>query len=229
LHGVHFEGVAIGLGGDVAFRLYDKTREIRKTNKLHWQDVWLDAGWDGKSKVYRAEFQLKRRELMDYGFHTWVEVLCGAPSMWAHYSDKWLRVCDVDQTDKKSTRWDVVYWWKSMRDYFGTYESRMQRRKVDPQPVSPAYKFRNGLSAIIGHMASTGQKNLGDALNSFLEGAREYHGGWEGFRGYVCRKLEDHSYRQSVVRDRSSVFTPNDMRHYLPHEMFDDGLEAIPF
>lgn len=64
----NFSGWVIGSGGVISCRLYDKTLEIEKQSKKYYlHDLWKQAGWNGKDKVWRLEFELKREILTQKG------------------------------------------------------------------------------------------------------------------------------------------------------------------
>lgn len=234
LYGAHFTGFTVGMGGDVALRVYDKTREAKKNNKPEWPETWAANGWDSKGKVWRAEYQVKRKELASFEIHSWVDLLCAQAKIWEHYSTKWFRVVEFtsDATHRNnSSRWQIASWWQSLAFVYGSYpDSGLVRVVKEKNPANDAYKYRNGIAALIGHMAQTGEKHLGAALRDFFYSAKEFHGGPEFFRSYVEKKLRVHIYNQSKVMNTKGLFIPNQcgIRDEDFPDIFDD-LEAIPF
>ena len=67
----HFTGWTVGLGGDIACRLYDKVREILHTRKPWVMNQWIPAGWQGGEPVWRLEFELIASSLRRAAFATW--------------------------------------------------------------------------------------------------------------------------------------------------------------
>jgi len=65
-----YSGCAIGQGGDLSCRLYNKSLELKKTNKEYLLDVWRKSGWGGRSSVWRLEFQFRRTVLKQLGVNT---------------------------------------------------------------------------------------------------------------------------------------------------------------
>ena len=78
--GDNFSGWSIGLGGPVAFRLYDKLLEIvTRSNKAYLFPLWQQRGWFPGDQVWRAEFQLRRPVLAQFGLTTLPETLNAIP------------------------------------------------------------------------------------------------------------------------------------------------------
>ena len=59
-----FTGWAIGLGGVMAGRLYDKLFEIIKSNKGYLIPLWQAGGWKEGEPIWRLEFEFKREMLV---------------------------------------------------------------------------------------------------------------------------------------------------------------------
>ncbi len=112
-HG-QFTGLAFSKGSDLACNIYDKQREIaaRKT-KTWFYDIWRSNGWDGKSKIWRVEFQVKRKILREFGLTKGaVSDLNAFDGIWQYLTREWLRFCVADRTRKwnwnTSPEWGVI-------------------------------------------------------------------------------------------------------------------------
>ncbi len=53
------------MGGVIAARLYDKTRELAHSGKGWATELWRPAGWEPGQEVWRLEFELKRDYLKE--------------------------------------------------------------------------------------------------------------------------------------------------------------------
>lgn len=229
--GAHFEGMSTPKGADVVFRLYEKTREIKKSGKLHWQEKWAEKGYE-KGKVYRAEFELHRRELKEIGIESWADALASVPRLWAHYTTNWIRIILPSDTDSNTRRWDTAEFWKSLQQFYGDWpEQKVTRREKKISDTSSSYKFRNGFSAILSHMARTGQTSMTYGIESFFKEAEQYHGGYEALLLYLRKKYREKRYAASKMRpDLNGWFVPGAeyVKEYVPSLEMDD-LESIPY
>lgn len=106
-----FSGWAIGMGGVIAARLYDKTLEIETSGKEYLKELWFKAGWDGTSPVWRLEFEFKRELLTQKGLSGLPETLNHLGGLWAYATDEWLRLTLPSEEDQTSSRWPVHPLW----------------------------------------------------------------------------------------------------------------------
>lgn len=169
-----FTGFSIGMGGDIAVRLYDKTIEITKRNKLFFIEIWKKQGWDGE-KVWRLEFQLRRAFLGQMSVNTVSDLLIFVNDVWRYCTHEWLRLGIDDGTENRS-RWPTDELWKEIqRVIFGDGSFTGITRNVDKSRV-PDDKtlFKGGIGYITSHAAKHGIKNLDDAVNSFARNAKSF-------------------------------------------------------
>lgn len=122
-------------------RRYNKLLEISKHNKLYMRDVWLKAGWDGSSPVWRTEFSLsgdflrcvlnpETGEVEDLReLDTFISAI---PRLWAYLTDDWLRMCEPTD-DSHYWRWPVSESWKIVQSAWPTAEAA-KRYKLPPKP-----------------------------------------------------------------------------------------------
>jgi len=106
-----FSGWAIGIGGVIAARLYDKTLEIETSGKDYLKELWFKAGWDGISPVWRLEFEFKRELLTQKGLSGLPETLNHLDGLWAYATDEWLRLTLPSEEDQTRSRWPVHPLW----------------------------------------------------------------------------------------------------------------------
>ena len=101
----HFSGWAIGQGGDISSRMYDKTLEvIQKSHKTWLYELWEAAGWNGTDKVLRQEFQLRRAALKELEVTTTDGLMIDQASLWRYLSTEWLRLTVPSATDATQSR-----------------------------------------------------------------------------------------------------------------------------
>ena len=106
-----FSGWAIGLGGIMAARLYDKVLEIRKSGKTYLYELWQAAGYRNGNPVWRLEFQFKRQLLSQLGQVLLIDVLKNLNGLWDYATTKWLRLCIPNPADSTRTRWPIHPLW----------------------------------------------------------------------------------------------------------------------
>jgi hypothetical protein len=109
--GDRFTGWSIGQRGPTAFRLYDKFFEVVTVSQKAWLfDLWSSRGWFNGDPVWRAEFQLRRPTLKEFGLSTLESVLNALPGLWTYLTTDWLRLA-VPSADENRARWPVHPLW----------------------------------------------------------------------------------------------------------------------
>lgn len=209
-YGAIVTGFVAGLGGDVVFRLYNKLIEIRRSNKEHWREIWLENGWNGEGQVYRCEFQLRRLELRKFGLITWADVVSSNARIWQHYTEKWVRVVIPSETDSNNRRWHQPPWWQDIAGYFGDWpEGGLTRIKRVPKSENESYVYRNGFAPILAYMAERKITDMTKGIEGWFTDAIHYHGGSDGFYDYLRRKFREHAYKRSADVKKKAFFVPN--------------------
>jgi hypothetical protein len=116
-----FTGFMFGRG-DLAARLYDKTREIEHSGKPWFRQVWARSpAYDPGTPVWRLEFQVKREALRAMrakpvdgdavAIDTWPDALAHARALWRFLSSRWLAL-RLPRTGK--TRQRVAPHWETL-------------------------------------------------------------------------------------------------------------------
>ena len=84
-------GLTFSARGSLSCVIYDKTREIKRSDKAWFADLWKANGWDGESPVWRVECRFKRdalHELKQEGVFHGIEDVCDLPErlpvLWAY-------------------------------------------------------------------------------------------------------------------------------------------------
>ena len=147
-----FTGWSIGLGGVISARLYDKTVEIKKSNKEYLKEIWACKGWDKEQKVWRLEFQLERAFLGQMSVKTYSDLLNKVNDVWRYCTCTWLRLA-IDDNTQNRTRWKTDPLWEmvqQVRFLDGTYTG--VAREVNKARI-PSNKilYQNGIA---GYMTS---------------------------------------------------------------------------
>ena len=107
-------GFTIGRGQPLLARIYDKTREIKSSNKIWFKDIWNENGWDENKDVWRVEFQLRRKILKEIKIDQVTDLWGKETSLWNYLTSKWLKL--AHKTDNNVSRWKVKDKWKLIRE-----------------------------------------------------------------------------------------------------------------
>jgi len=173
--GGKFTGYVFGQGSPMSARIYDKTRQIRKSKQFYLRDLWFIEGWDLKQTVWRLEFQIKRQVLVQLGIDSYHDISSRLDALWQYATHNWLRlVCPG--IDKTKSRWPNHPFWDQIQNVdFGTdHTVPLSRQHFRREPLDK-YFFVNGLAPITSYMAAKGIKTFEEAGPRLLKDAEKYH------------------------------------------------------
>jgi hypothetical protein len=135
-------GLTFSARGPISCAIYDKVREVKRSGKLWFEDLWSSNGWDGTGVVWRVEFRFKReflRELRVDGVYHGIEDATDLPArlvdLWAYaaghvgggadgWPDGWLRLVVPVPDDGTRSRWPVHAVWQGVQAAFSTATNR---------------------------------------------------------------------------------------------------------
>jgi len=185
-----FTGWAIGLGGKIAGRLYNKTEEILVSKKSYFLDLWNDCGWDGETSVWRLEFEVKRDALKQFDATKLDDADALCAGLWPYLTDSWLRLAMPSPKDTTRSRWPTHPLWERLQTIdFGAFNVPALKRVSLQGTPSTDWMFRSGASGILTFMALEDIDNVPEGLDSFLAAYLGYLDKSENFRE---RSSEDH-------------------------------------
>lgn len=166
-----FTGWSIGQRGPTSFRLYDKYFEVVTESKKDWLfPLWTSRGWFHGDPVWRAEFQLRRSPLKEFGLSSLANVLDALPGLWTYLTGNWLRLAVPSEGDENRARWPTHPLWESLARvrWEGT---RLELAKVQRPSNAPADRHivRQIQAAITTEMAKEGIADPADAHQSLWE------------------------------------------------------------
>lgn len=215
-----FSGWAIGLGGVIAARLYDKTLELETSGKEYLKELWAKAGWQEGQKVWRLEFEVKRELLTQKGIPSLRDVLNHLASLWSYATDEWLRLTLPSMEDRTRSRWPIHPLWQCLSsvEWEGDGGPLLQRFTMTRVP-DDNYLFGRGLSLLFSYMAKNGIKDFGVGAELFLlrlQDFGEHRMEWEGvpFPQYVKEQVAIRARKYNVI------FTPDE------EEYVEDNFET---
>jgi len=165
-----FSGWAVGVGGAIAARLYNKTLEIQKSHKDYLKGLWLESGWDGSASVWRLEMQLKREVLGQLGLRTVDEVLNNLGGIWAYSTTEWLRLSIPSPSDSTRSRWPVHPLWDLLASVdWETPGGPLLRGYPEANVPDDGWIFQAGLRPIVSYMGKNRYTDFHSALPRFLD------------------------------------------------------------
>lgn len=171
-----FTGWAVGVGGPIAARLYNKTEEIKKSGKDYLKTLWREVGWDGESQVWRMEIQLKREVLSQLGLKDFASVAASLNGIWSYALTQWLKLAIPNPGDQKRSRWPIHPLWSALASVdWETQGGPLLRQFRKDQAPSDAWLFSAGLRPIVAYMAKTGLTDFQVALDTFEPAMVAYH------------------------------------------------------
>lgn len=171
-----FSGWAIGIGGAMAARLYDKTLEIQKSHKDYLKEVWRGVGWDGERRVWQLEFQFKRDVLGQLGLTEFSSVMASLGGLWSYAMTEWLKLTLPNAADKTRSRWPVHPLWAALASVdWETQGGPLLRSYPENEAPDDSWIFQAGLRPIISFMATRGIADLGVGLPAFCKELVAFH------------------------------------------------------
>lgn len=167
-----FSGWAIGLGGAMVARLYDKLLEIITSNKGYLVPLWNEAGWNGCHRIWRMEFQFNREILRQLGIKSYSDAMANLNGLWSYASNEWLRLTLPSETDQNRSRWPLHPLWGFISSVdFETNGGSLSREFSAQRVPSDQRLFDHAFSVLTSFMARekiTDFYQGMDALNTAL-------------------------------------------------------------
>ncbi len=199
----HFSGWAIGQGGVISSRMYDKTLEIKQQSHKTWlYELWAVAGWDEAEIVLRQEFQLRREALKQLGVTTVDSLMTDQVSLWRYLSTEWLRLTIPSATDATQTRWPTHPLWAGLQGVFETGEdSPRLTRFTKARLPSDDFLFKNGVAGLTSFMAKHGITDFGEGVGEYLHHLEKFHTEADktGLQKYIGKKVKEKGKRYNTI------------------------------
>jgi hypothetical protein len=170
-----FTGWTVGLGGVMAFRMYNKLLEVVESGRDDMFPLWQEAGWKQGESIWRVEFQFRREVMQQHGLINLNSVLANLNGLWSYASTEWLRLTMPNPDDKTRSRWPIHPLW----GYISSIDW-----ETDGGPLSRSFKatrlpedkriFALGASSIASYMAKNGITNYQDGIDCYLNKLHEH-------------------------------------------------------
>jgi len=125
-----FSGFSIGTGNPIIARIYNKTLEIKKSQKNWFLEVWNKYNWNQNNQVWRTEFQLRRPVLKEFNINSLNDLPSNINGLWKYLTEEWLTF-RTPQADSNSARWPVKRKWVKVQNAeINQTDSMLVRKKV---------------------------------------------------------------------------------------------------
>lgn len=201
--GDRLTGISFGSGNEVSARLYDKTLEILKSNKMYMRPLWAAKGWQGdRETVWRMEFQTRREALPEPLRGSALAALSHFGAWWRYLATDWLRLALPSASDETRSRWPTHPVWEVLAGVWDVPpDAPPMTRVTTTRPPSDAALFKTGLWGLSSFMAREGITDAGEGIGEFLHALEAYHAGQpipEGLTGYLDRKARLKARRYNV-------------------------------
>lgn len=185
--------------GHIMARLYNKSLEIKKSQKDYLKPLWIQNGWDGKTDVWRMEFQMRREFLKLVGLAFPHQINEYSPKVWKYLCTEWLELV-TPTNDTTECRWPVTDEWKEISTACTTIDCESVKKVKKERLPNDQYLFVNGLAAISSFMAKEGITDLGEALGEYLHHAERYHlnNKDEPMAEYLAKKAKEKTLRYNT-------------------------------
>ncbi|MDD5300092.1 MAG: replication initiation factor [Gallionella sp.] len=164
-----FTGWTIGLGGNMACRLYNKLLEIVESGRNDLLPLWKAGGWVSGEPIWRVEFQFRREVLSQHNLVRLDSVLENLNGLWSYAATEWLRLTIPNPDDQTRSRWPIHPLWGYLSSIDWETDGGQLTRSFDATRVPEDKRiFSLGASAIASYMAKNGLTNYADGIDSFL-------------------------------------------------------------
>lgn len=168
-------GFVFGQSGVVSARLYNKSKEIEKSGKYFFKELWQKNGWDGNQPVWRLEFQLRREALKSCRSTDPLLIIELFNSLWRFYATSWLSLREVNPSDNNRSRWPISPEWRTIANAnFNSEPAQVIRRfRFDCCPQDESL-FIGATGYLVSFMVKHDYPSFEEAVSKFVERARAY-------------------------------------------------------
>lgn len=200
-NGDKFTGITFGRREAIKCNLYDKTEEIKVSNKNFFNQVWWLAGWDRESAVWRLEFQIFRTALKQWGINTVDNLLESLNDLWAYATHQWLRLAEPT-SDQTRSRWPTSPFWAALQAVrFNSFPAEPMEKVSKSILPSDAYIFQNGIAGLTSYMATRNITDIHSAVPRFMDEANDFHA-WRLVHMDKIVSLKQYAYEKARQKAR---------------------------
>ena len=171
-----FSGWAVGMGGPIVMRLYDKTLELVRSHKTYLFEMWERGGLNPDIPVWRLEFQFNRQVLSQLGISSYESMLRSYGGMWGYASQTWLKLTESQIDDTNRARWPIHPLWERLADIKWRLDDYPLTRNYSNARVPSVDKLlRLHMSLLTSFMAVKRISEYTEGIKAFIDKCEELH------------------------------------------------------
>jgi hypothetical protein len=164
-----FTGWAIGQGGVMSFRLYNKLLEIIESGRTDLLPLWEAAGRSPAEPVWRGEFQFRGEVLAQHGLGNLDAALANLNGLWSYAITEWLRLTTPNPDDQTRSRWPIHPLWGYLSSIDWETDGGALSRSFKATRLPETKRLLSmAASAIASYMAKNGIEEYGEGIERFL-------------------------------------------------------------
>ncbi len=207
------ETVAAGRSNRLRASVYDKTKEIRKSGKDWFRDVWgQNPSYSADLPVWRVEFQYGREFLHKYRVET-LEDLRRHQQALFRYALGWFSWRERQATDlEHPQRWPLIPAWVALAESLPASAALPLARVAAPK-LKQLAQMADGVLGTF--MAKTGIADPVEALDR-IQAIVRLHKGAEGMRKVLAKKRERYAMVAAPWAGRQPLADVADVRRVAP-------------
>ena len=204
-----FTGWSIGLGGNIACRLYNKLLEIITSGRIDLIPLWGATGRKPEEPVWRVEFQFMREVLAQHGVVDLASVLANLNGLWSYASTEWLRLTIPNPDDQTRSRWPLHPLWGYLSSVNWETDGGPLTRSFSATRLPEDKRiFSLGASSIASYMAKHGITDYDEGIPSYLSALINYlykSGDFLGLSGeqVLLEKVRVRAKEFNTIQNRS--------------------------
>lgn len=165
-----FTGWAIGMGGVIGARLYDKLFEIVTSHKGYLIPLWQAAGRLEGEPVWRLEFEFKRDFLSQKDLIPLKDTLAHLNGLWSYATTEWLKLTIPNENDDTRARWPVHPMWQQLATLdWETNDSPLKSRFDNQRVPNQEAVLDRAYSAFTTWMACNASDDPDTAMKTFID------------------------------------------------------------
>ena len=165
-----FTGWAIGMGGVIAARLYNKLFEITTSNKGYLIPLWQAAGRLEGEPVWRIEFEFKRDFLSQKDLIPLTDALANLNGLWSYATTEWLKLTIPNTNDDTRARWPIHPMWQQLATLdWETNDSPLKSRFDNQRIPNQEAVLDRAYSAFTTYMACNASDDPDTAIQQFYD------------------------------------------------------------
>jgi hypothetical protein len=171
--GNKYTGFRIGKGKPLMARIYDKTEEIKISQKGWFFTIWEQEGLDISKTITNIEFEIKREWFWNFQIDTVEDLFENLGSVWFYLTNNYLSFRYHDN-DRRSRR-TICEWWQEIRvatfDFDGSLLAKRKQVELNiDKAVYGVFGYATSLAAALGydHLDKAVLSNLWSYMNRMI-------------------------------------------------------------